>query len=137
MSFIVIKTTINATLEKVWNYFTQPEHITGWNFAHESWQCPKAKSDFVEGGTFSYRMEAKDGSFGFDLNGTFDEIKPYEILKYHLEDNRKVEVTFQQNNDNSIEVIQSFDPENQNPLEMQEQGWKAILENFKKYVESH
>ncbi len=136
MNTITIETYINVPLEKVWDYFTNPSHVTGWNFAHESWQCPKAESNLVEGGTFSYRMEAKDGSFGFDLNGFFDEIKTNELLKYHLEDDRKVEVTFNENN-GVVTVTQTFEPESQNPPEMQEQGWKAILENFKTYTEKN
>ena len=134
---ITIKTTISAPIQKVWNYLNQPEHIINWNFAHESWQCPKAENDFVEGGKFIYRMEAKDGSFGFDLSGFYDKISPHNLLQYHLEDNRKVEVSFEETEENSTIVIQTFEPENQNPLEMQEQGWNAILQNFKKYVEDN
>lgn len=133
---ITIKTTIAAPSQKVWDFMNQPEHIVNWNFAHESWQCPKAENNFVEGGKFTYRMEAKDGSFGFNLSGIYDHISPNNNLQYHLEDDRKVEVIFEEI-DGKTTVIQSFEPENQNPLDLQEQGWNAILQNFKNYVEAN
>ena len=136
MEPITIETNIKATQQKVWDYYNEPKHIINWNFAHESWCCPSSENDLKVGGKFKNRMEAKDGSFGFDLNGFFDEIKSNELLKYHLEDDRKVEVTFVQNRD-VVDVVQIFEPESQNPLEMQEQGWKAILDNFKTYTENN
>ena len=133
---ITVLTIINAPVEKVWESFTHPEHIIEWNFATPEWHCPKAEIDLKPGGKFNYRMEAKDGSFGFDFGGTYDEVRQNEKLLYHLDDDRKVEVTFFENNGKTT-VTESFDPDKQHPAEMQQQGWQAILENLKKYVESH
>lgn len=133
---ITVLTIINAPVEKVWESFTHPEHIIEWNFATPEWHCPKAEIDLKPGGKFNYRMEAKDGSFGFDFGGTYDEVRQNEKLLYHLDDDRKVEVTFFENNGKTT-VTESFDPDKQHPTEMQQQGWQAILENLKKYVESH
>lgn len=133
---ITISATVNAPVAKVWEAMTQAEHITKWNFAHESWHCPKAKGNVEEGGTFSYRMEAKDGSGGFDFAGTYDEIKKHEKIAYHLDDTRKVLTTFSDAG-NATTVTQSFDPDHQAPHEMQQMGWQAILNNMKKYVEEN
>lgn len=137
MEFIKIDITILKPIEKVWDYFNNPKHVTHWNFAHETWHSPKAESDFREGGKFSYRMEVKDGSFGFDYTGTFDVIVPNQLVKYHLDDGRKVEVHFNKVDENTTEVIEIFEPEAQNSREMQRDGWYAILNNFHKYVENH
>lgn len=132
---IVVETTINAPIEKVWEYWTLPKHITKWYFANEDWHCPSAENDLRIGGTFSFRMEAKDGSFGFDFTGIYDEVKELETIKYHLADERKIEVNFEKV-ENSTKVIEKFDAESENPLERQRFGWQSILDNFKKYVES-
>lgn len=132
---ITIDADIAASVEKVWDHYTKPEHIVHWNFAADTWHCPKAESDFREGGKFSSRMEAKDGSFGFDFGGSFDEIIPLKLICYTLGDDRKVEVYFEEINEKKSKVIIDFEPELQNPPEMQQQGWQAILDNFKKYTE--
>lgn len=137
MEKITLKSTILKPVEKVWEYFTKPEHITKWNFATNDWKCPTAESDLREGGKFNYRMEAKDGSFGFDYAGTFDEIVPEKRLSYTLGDGRKVEVSFNAIDSGTTEIVEIFEPEKQNPLEMQRNGWNKILHNFEKYAENH
>ncbi|MDR6487620.1 uncharacterized protein YndB with AHSA1/START domain [Chryseobacterium vietnamense] len=133
---ITVSATINADAKKVWNYYTHPEHITQWNFADPSWQCPSASNDMKVGGKYAARMEAKDGSFGFDFEAVYDEIKEGENFKYTMPDGRQVQVDFKENA-GQTHVDVAFDPENQNPEEMQKGGWQAILDNFKKYTESN
>ena len=133
---IEISASVNAELSKVWDYYTQPQHIVNWNFASEDWCCPWAENDLQKGGTYKARMEAKDGSFGFDFEGIYDEIVPKEKLLYHLEDGRMVETLFSKDN-GTTNVITRFDPESQNPIEMQKNGWQAILNNFKNYTETN
>ncbi len=135
MEKITVTITIAKPVHEVFEYFTSAEHITKWNFAHESWECPSAETDLKEGGKFNYKMAAKDGSFAFDYTGTFDKIIPNELIEYHLDDQRKVQVKFSKTDDNRTEVTEIFDPESQSPAEMQMQGWQAILDNFKKYSE--
>lgn len=134
MEPIIVKTTVKAELKTVWEHWTQPKHIIHWNFASDDWHCPKAENDLKAGGQFSWRMEAKDGSFAFDFKGTYDQVKDQERIEKKIEDGRKVVITFIEK-DGTTEVREAFDAENQNPREMQEQGWQAILNNFKKYVE--
>ena len=136
MNKLTITAEINKPIQEVWNYLNNPEHITKWNFAHESWECPSAKNNLIVGGKLEVRMQAKDGSFGFDLVGIYDEVKEKELIKYHLEDGREVEIIFEKLSDNQTKITENFDPESQNPLEMQQQGWQAILDNLKKYSES-
>lgn len=133
---ITIETTINAPIEKVWACWTKPEHITKWNNASDDWHSPQAENDLRVGGKFITRMEAKDGSAGFDFGGTYDEVKEYELIAYTMDDNRKVKITFSQHNDEEVKVVETFDPESENSMEMQRNGWQAILNNFKKYVET-
>ena len=136
MQKLTVTTEINKPIREVWNYFNNPEHITQWNFAHESWECPSAKNNLTIDGKLEVRMQAKDGSFGFDFVGTYDEVIENDLIRYHLEDGRKVEILFEQLSADKTKVTENFDPENENPLEMQHQGWQAILDNFKKYSES-
>ncbi|PZU85264.1 MAG: activator of HSP90 ATPase [Chryseobacterium sp.] len=136
MNKITVTTEINKPINDVWNFFNNPEHITKWNFAHESWECPLAKNDLKVGGKLEVRMQAKDGSFGFDFVGTYDGVKENELIKYHIEDGRKVEIIFEKLADDKTKVTEYFEPENQNSLEMQQQGWQAILDNFRNYSES-
>jgi hypothetical protein len=131
---ITVETTINASIEKIWLYWTEPKHIEKWNNASDDWHTPHAENDLRIGGKFLSRMEAKDGSFGFDFEGIYSEVKPFEKIKYSLEDGREVETMFVKNGEN-IEITTTFDAENENPIEMQKEGWQAILNNFKKYVE--
>ncbi len=136
MQKLTVTTEINKPLDDVWNFFNNPEHIVNWNFAHESWECPSAKNDLKTGGKLEVRMQAKDGSFGFDLVGIYDEVTENEFIRYHLEDDRNVEIIFEKLSDNKTKVTENFDPENQHPLEFQKEGWQAILDNFKTYSES-
>jgi uncharacterized protein YndB with AHSA1/START domain len=133
---ITIAATVNADVKKVWDYYTNPEHITKWNFADPSWQCPSASNDMRAGGKYSARMEAKDGSFGFDFEAVYNEITEGEKFTYTMPDGRAVTVVFI-GDDNNTEVTVTFDPETQNSLEMQKNGWQAILDSFKKYTEAH
>ena len=132
---ITIKQTIAAPLQKVWNYWTAPEHITQWNAASDDWYTPRAVSDVKPGGRFSYRMEARDGSVGFDFEGTYDAVSE-NTLAYTLGDGRKAWVLFSETGGGTA-VTQRFEPETQNPTDMQQAGWQAILDNFKKYTEAH
>ena len=133
---ITVTATIKADAKKVWDYYTKPEHITQWNFADPSWHCPSASNDMRVGGQYLARMEAKDGSFGFDFGATYDQITMGEKFTYTLGDGRQANVNFKQAGLHT-EVSVIFDPENQNPVEMQKGGWQAILNNFKNYTESH
>lgn len=131
---IKIETIIDAKSSKVWEAYNSPQHIVNWNFASEDWHCPSAETDLQPGGKYKARMEAKDGSFGFDFEAIYDEILPHEKLEYTLLDGRKVVTTFDEENERT-KVITEFEAENQNPVEMQKEGWQAILNNFKTYVE--
>lgn len=131
---ITIKATVQAPIEKVWETWTKPEHITQWSFASDDWFTPKAENDLRVGGEFTTRMEAKDGSFGFDFGGVYDEVSEHKLISYTLGDGRKVKIEFVENGDET-KVIETFDPEDQNPIEMQRGGWQAILNNYKKYTE--
>ena len=133
-SKITIETTVHAPVEKVWKYWTEPNHITKWNSASEDWHTPFSENDLRVGGKFSSRMEAKDGSFGFDFGGVYDEVKLNDFISYTIGDGRKVEITFI-HEENDTKIIEVFDPETENTIEMQQAGWQAILNNFKKYAE--
>jgi uncharacterized protein YndB with AHSA1/START domain len=132
---VTIKTSVNATLEMVWASWTLPQHITHWNFASSDWHCPSSTIDLKIGGRFSSRMEAKDGSFGFDFWGIYDEIVPRSLLSITLGDGRKMEVRFTQN-ENNVLVTESFETEDQNTTDRQREGWQAILDNYKSYTET-
>lgn len=135
MSAITIKTTVNAPVDKVWKIWSNPEHIVKWSTASEDWHTPKATNDLRPGGRFSSRMEAKDGSMGFDFWGTYDVVKLHEKIGYTLGDGRKVDIFFHSHGE-STDINETFEAEEQNPEEMQRAGWQAILDNFKKYTES-
>lgn len=136
MENIKIEITILASMDLVWECFTDRDHIEEWYFASEDWHCPNAENNFEVGGKFNYRMEAKDESFGFNFSGVFDEIIPNKLIKYHLDDGRKVAVNFESEEENTVKLIQVFQPDQENPVDLQRNGWFAILNNFKKYVES-
>lgn len=133
---ITIQATVNAPVEKVWRVWTNPEEIILWSSPSPEWYTPRASHDLRPGGQFLYRMEARDGSFGFDFGGTFDEIKPNQVLNYTIGDGRKVKTTFKENG-GKTEIVQTFEAETENSIEQQRTGWQAILDNFRKYVESH
>ena len=135
-TIITVENTINAPVEKVWEYWTKPEHITKWNNASDDWHTPWVKTDFRVGGKFAARMEAKDGSMGFDFGGVYDVIRPNEYIEYTIGDGRKVKVSFTAAGKNT-KVTENFEAETTNPVEMQKGGWQAILDNFKKYTETN
>jgi uncharacterized protein YndB with AHSA1/START domain len=134
-TLITVENTINAPVEKVWQYWTKPEHITQWNNASDDWHIPRAENDLRVGGKFVSRMEAKDGSFGFDFGGEYDAITTNKYIEYTLGDGRKVKINFTADG-NKTKVTESFEAENTNSIEMQRGGWQAILDNFKKYTEA-
>ncbi|NVJ47036.1 MAG: SRPBCC domain-containing protein [Cytophagia bacterium] len=131
---ITIEATVNSDLQTAWDSYTQPEHITQWNFADDSWHCPWAENDLKVGGKMKSRMEAKDGSFGFDFEGIYDVVEDKQKLVYHLEDGRAVETTFTYKG-GLVLVTTTFDAETENPIEMQRGGWQMILNNYKKHTE--
>jgi uncharacterized protein YndB with AHSA1/START domain len=133
---IRVETTINAPVEKVWKYWTTPQHIIKWNNASDDWHTPFAENDLKVGGKFLARMEARDGSMGFDFWGIYDQIKENELIEYTLGDDRKVTINFYSDG-NKTHIIESFEPEKTNSEEMQKGGWQSILENFKTYVEAN
>ena len=135
-SKITVAAAVHAPLEKVWKYWTEPEHIKQWNNASNDWHTPHAENDLRKGGSFLSRMEAKDKSFGFDFNGIYDDVRVNEFIEYTLGDGRKVQIAFSPR-DNETHVSETFEAEDTNSTEMQRAGWQAILDNFKKYTESH
>jgi uncharacterized protein YndB with AHSA1/START domain len=135
MNKITIKTEVKAPIDKVWACWTQPQHITGWNFATPEWHCPYAENDLKPGGKFRSTMASRDGAMSFDFEGHYEAVEHLHKISSSLGDGRKVEVEF--NEENGITLVkETFDPEGTLSLEMQEAGWKAILENFKTYTEN-
>ncbi len=134
-SQITIEALVAASPEQVWRCWTEPDHIVKWNFANDDWCCPRAENDLRVGGKYNARMEAKDGSFGFDLEATYDEVQANKRIAYTMTDGR-VAITDFEELDASTRVTTLFDAEEQNSIEMQRDGWQAILNNFKKYVEA-
>ncbi|MDX2174200.1 MAG: SRPBCC domain-containing protein [Bacteroidota bacterium] len=135
-TIITIKAIVNSQISKVWDFWTSPVHIIKWNHASDDWHTTTATNDLKVGGKFSSRMEAKDGSLGFDFWGVYDEVVTNKKIAYTLSDERKVGVTFTEK-DNGVEIISMFEAENENPVEMQKEGWQMILNNFKKYTETN
>lgn len=133
---IKVEAVINAKVDKVWKLWNGPQHITKWNNASDDWHTPKAEVDLKEGGKFLSRMESKDGKMGFDFVGTYSRIVENKQIEYTMEDGRRVQVIFQENGD-TTKVTESFEAESMNSVEMQKAGWQAILDNFKKYVETY
>lgn len=131
---ITVEATVHAPVATVWESWTNPAHITKWNNASDDWHTPWAKNDLRVGGSFSSRMEAKDGSFGFEFGGVYDAVTTNELIAYTMADGRKVMVEFSAEGD-ATKVVERFDAENENPVDMQQMGWQAILDNFKKYTE--
>ena len=133
---ITVQALVHAPIEKAWQYFTTPAHITQWNFAADSWQCPTAINNLSVGGNFVYRMEAKDGSFGFNFGGKYTAIQLHENITSILGDGRNLSVHFF-NDANGCRVVEVFDAEDENDLALQQNGWQAILNNFKKHTETN
>lgn len=133
---VTVSAEIIAPMEKVWEMWTNPEHLMQWNSASDDWHTPSATNDFRVGGMFNSRMEAKDGSMGFDFFGTYTALEPLKHIAYTMGDGRKVEIDFTTNGE-TTHIREIFEAENENPVEMQQFGWQSILNNFKKYVETH
>ncbi|HLN52837.1 MAG TPA: SRPBCC family protein [Lentimicrobium sp.] len=133
---ITVESVINASPEKVWNLWNDPKHIVKWNSASQDWHTPRAENDLRKGGKFVARMEAKDGSSGFDFSGIYNNVEYLKNIAYTMEDGRKVNVDFISDG-NYTTVKETFDPEEENPHDLQRSGWQAIMDNFKKYVESN
>ncbi len=132
---LTVENFVRQSVEKVWEYWTNPHHITKWNNASDDWHTPRAKNDLRTGGNFSSRMEAKDGSMGFEFAGVYGEVRNHEYIEYTMEDGRKVTIRFTLEN-GGTRVTESFEAEDSNSLELQQGGWQAILDNFKKYAEA-
>lgn len=133
---VTIEATINAPVEKVWKYWGEPEHITKWAFASPDWHTPHAENDLRTNGKFSTTMAAKDGSYSFEFGGVYTNVEPKKLAEYELGDGRKVSVKFQQTG-NQTTIVQSFEAESENPVDMQRAGWQAILDNMKNYTEKN
>lgn len=132
---VVIETAVNTSIEKAWETFTLPEHIVNWAFANEDWNVPSAENDLTVGGKFRTVMAAKDDSMSFDFAGEYTDITEYENIEYDLGDSRHVKVQFIKLTD-GVKVTQTFDPEADNSVEMQKDGWQSILNNYSKYTNS-
>jgi uncharacterized protein YndB with AHSA1/START domain len=137
MKKIQIETTVNALVEKVWEYWNGAEHIPHWAFASNDWGAEPIVNDLKEGGKFVTRMFAKDGSMSFNFSGVYAKVVPNIELDYTLDDGRTVTVSFEKVDENSVKIIQEFEMENENTKELQRSGWQAYLDNFKRYSESH
>lgn len=133
---ITVRTSVNAPVSKVWDYWTNSDHITQWNSASDDWHTPAAKNDLRKDGRFVFTMVAKDGSMSFDFEGVYTEVVKNKLIAYVMADGRTAKIVFN-GQDNQTEIVESFDAENVNSLELQKTGWQNILDNFKKYIESN
>lgn len=133
---ITVQVAVDAPIAKVWEYWNEPEHIGGWAFAQDDWEAVDIENDVRGGGKFKTRMQAKDGSQGFDFTGTYSVVREHELIEYDMEDGRHVKVEFKET-PKGMQVIETFDPESENPEKVQKSGWQAILNNFKKYAEEN
>lgn len=131
---ITVEATVNAPIEKVWSSWTEPKHITQWNQASPDWHCPAAENDVRTGGSFKSTMAARDGSMSFEFGGTYTNVQHHKVIEYGMGDGRKVKVQFAAQG-NTTTVTETFDAESENPVDMQRDGWQAILNNFKKHTE--
>jgi uncharacterized protein YndB with AHSA1/START domain len=135
-TLITVRATVYVPVETVWKHWTSPESVTEWNHASDDWHSPKASNDLRQGGKFSYRMEAKDGSTGFDFEGTYDKVIANKQIDYTMLDGRKVKTTFSSEGERT-EIVETFEAENTYTLEQQRDGWQSIMNNFKKFAELH
>lgn len=132
---ITITATVKAPVENVWKFWNEPQHIMGWAFASEEWHAPRAENDLRKDGRFSTTMAAKDGSMSFDFGGVYTNVQPDKRIDYTIDDGRKVSITFESHGAETT-VVETFEAESMNPVDMQRGGWQAILDNFKKYAEA-
>lgn len=135
MTKVNISTKVNCPLKTAWESYTDAKHIVNWNFANDDWHCPSAENDLRVGGKMKSRMEAKDGSFGFDFEAVYNEVQPLKRLVYTMGDGRKVEIEFMEEN-STVTVAVSFETESVNDIELQRSGWQAILDNYARYTDS-
>lgn len=131
---ITVEATIQSPVEKVWKFWNDPQHITKWCAASDDWHAPYAENDLRKDGKFKTTMAAKDGSVSFDFEGTYTNVQPNKKIEYEIADGRKVQIIFSSQG-NSTKVVETFEAENENPVELQRGGWQAILDSFKKYAE--
>ena len=134
MQLITVQSNIQAPVQKVWEYFTNPQHVINWNFAMPEWHCPSATNQLEVGGEFHYTMSARDNSMSFDFWGTYQKIEKEKNIEILLGDGRSMLVTFEMTDISTI-ITEKFEPEKENPVELQEAGWQIILDNFKRYIE--
>lgn len=132
---IIVKTIVETPIKTVWKSWTEPQHIVNWNFASDDWHSPNSENDLKVGGSFRSRMEAKDGSIGFDFEGKYTKVEDQKAIEYVMADGREVYISFEDLGE-STKVTENFHPESVNSLELQKGGWQAILDNFKKYTET-
>jgi len=135
-TLLTVEAIVKAPIEKVWKYWNEPQHITQWAFASEDWHAPSAENDLRTGGKFSTVMAAKDGSFSFEFGGVYDKVENHKTIEYTIGDGRKVKISFTPSG-NETKIVESFEAEDQNSLEMQKAGWQAILNSFKKHTENN
>ena len=135
-TMITVEATVKAPVEKVWKYWNEPKHIMKWAFASDDWHAPYADNDLKVNGKFKTTMAAKDGSFSFDFEGVYTKVQENKTIDYTMADGRKTKITFS-GKGNETKVVESFEPESENPHDMQKGGWQAILNNFKKYTETN
>lgn len=131
---ITVSVIVNADAPTAWRAFTDPQAVTQWNFASPDWACPRATNDLRAGGRLNYRMEARDGSMGFDYEGEIVEVVEPRLLRYRLGPEREVVAVFEPVGGQTV-VSHSFTPETTFPVERQQAGWQAILDHYKAYVE--
>lgn len=136
MNPITVSAIVTAPMNKVWKYWNEPAHIQAWAFASDDWECPYSENDLETGGNFKTTMAAKDKSTSFDFEGTYTSVIPNELIEYTIIDGRKVQIIFGQT-ENGVEITETFEPEHENPPELQAAGWQAMLDNFKKYIEEN
>lgn len=134
-SRITVSALVHKPVADVWNYWSDPKHITQWCSASDDWHCPRAENDLKTGGKFSSTMAARDGSFSFDFEGVYDDVQLHKRIAYTMADGRTCEILFTSEN-GGTRVVESFDAETENPVDMQRGGWQAILDRFKAYAEA-
>lgn len=137
MNTIEVETVVNSPVEKVWEYWTRPEHVTSWNHASDDWYCPEAKNDLRVGGSFSFIMSSRDGTNSFDFSGIYSRVEDFKEINYSLGDNREVQVIFEKMGESSTRVTEIFEAETENSEDLQRSGWQSIIDNFKNYTETN
>src|SRR5690606_34789861 len=133
---LTVETIVNAPIGEVWSYWNEAQHVTTWCQASDDWHAPYAENDLREVGSFKTTMAAKDGSMQFDVIGLYSAVKPNQLIEYAMEDGRKVSIKFSETS-GGVKITETFDPEDTNPRELQQGGWQAILDSFKRYTEAN